>query len=175
MSMPKRSPRASRRPPLRAPRTVPPPSICAWPSGSARRSKIRSGGAGTSRCTVMTSLMAATLTAGSAPDGGGPLQRTVEVGDEVAHVLEADRHPDRAVGDAHRGTRLGFEPAVSGRGGVRRQRLGVAEVVRDVDQGQGVHQRERRWLATVDLEGDDGASPAVHLAQRQLVLWVALE
>src|SRR6478609_7484305 len=101
MSMPKRSPRASRRPPLRAARTVPPPSISACPAGSASRSKIGSGGPGTTRCTEMTSLMAATLTAGSAPGGGGLLQRVVEVRDEVAHVLEADRHPDSPVGDAH--------------------------------------------------------------------------
>src|SRR6478735_7614995 len=112
MSMPNRSPRASRRPPLRAPLTVPPPSISAWPAGSASRSKIGSGAAGTRRCTEMTSLMAVTLTAGSAPDCGGLIQCVVEVGHEVAHVLQADRHPDRAVGDAHGGPRLGREPAV---------------------------------------------------------------
>src|SRR5690349_7308242 len=112
MSMPKRSPRASRRPPLRAPVTVPPPSIAACPAGSASRSKIGSGGAGTSRCTEMTSLMAATLTAGSAGGGGGPLDRVVEVGQQVAHVLQAHRDADRAVGDPHCRTGLGLEPTV---------------------------------------------------------------
>ena len=80
-----------------------------------------------------------------------------EVVDEVADVLEADRDAQHAVGDADRGARLGRQPAVRRRRRVGDERLRVAEVVGDVDDLQRVHQRERLVLASVELEGDDGA------------------
>ena len=57
---------------------------------------------------------------------------------------------------------------------VRDERLRVAEVVRDVDDLEGVHQRERLVLATVELERDDRPA-AEHLALGEVVLRVRLQ
>ena len=91
----------------------------------------------------------------------GRPQPSLQVLDEVADVLEADRDPDRAVGDA-RPRRV--PPASSRRcvvvAGWVISDLASPRLLRDVDDRQGVHQRERLVLATVDLEGHDRAAAA---------------
>ena len=58
---------------------------------------------------------------------------------------------------------------MSRRGRVRREGLGIAEVVRDVNELEGIHHREGLGLAAVDLDGEDSPAPS-HLSAGQIVL-----
>ncbi len=49
---------------------------------------------------------------------------------------------------------VGREPLMRGRGGMRDQALGVAEIVADLDDAQRVLEAERFRLAAGDLERD---------------------
>ena len=71
--------------------------------------------------------------------------------------------------DPGRGQARVVELGVRGGGRVGDQRLGIAEVVGDVDDLQLVEHLERPVLAAVELEGDDGAA-AAHLPLGQVML-----
>src|SRR5699024_7620133 len=74
-------------------------------------------------------------------------QTATQVLDEVSGELEPHRQSDHVVADAHRGARLRLHGRVGRRRGMGHQRLGVAQVVGDVDDLQRVEQGEALLLA----------------------------
>ena len=110
---------------------------------------------------------------GRGKHAGRLAQRTVQIGDDVLDTLQAYRDPHHAVAQTDGGPALRTHRAVGGGGRVGDQRLGIAEVVGDVDQGQLVENLEGPLFAAalrcLKLEGDDGAT-AGHLPDGQVIL-----
>ena len=70
-------------------------------------------------------------------------ERLVEILDEIVGILEADIKAQHALADAHLLARLGTHVGVGGAGWMAGERLGIADVVRDVDQLQPALARRR--------------------------------
>jgi len=99
--------------------------------------------------------------------GRGPLtQRPVQVGEQILGAFQSDRDADHGVAQADSGPSFGAHRTVRGGRRVGDQRLGVAEVVGDVDDTQLVEYLEGALftltLRRLELEGHDGAA-AGHL------------
>src|SRR6185312_2013214 len=82
------------------------------------------------------------------------LQRSVEILDYVIRMFESRGEADEAFADAEFGARLRREPLMRGRGGVRDQALGVAEIVGDPRELEPVETAEGARLAALHLETD---------------------
>ena len=92
-------------------------------------------------------------------DGG---EGRVEIGGEVLEGFEAHRKAQQAIANVELGARLRTDAVMRRGGRVRDQRLGVTEIVGNLDQAEGVLQREGAGLAALHLEGDH-LSAAGHL------------
>ncbi len=90
-----------------------------------------------------------------------PAQRLGEVGQEVLDVLESDRQPQHILGDADRQAFGWSDLGVGGAGRVGHERLGVAQIVGDLDQLQPVEHRERLGPVAADPKGDQRAAAAI--------------
>src|ERR1700751_4720555 len=77
-------------------------------------------------------------------------------------MFEADREPYQSVGDPDLGPLRWGGPLMRRRRRMRDQALGVAEIVADADELERVLETERRLLAALDLERDQGRA-AAHL------------
>ena len=95
--------------------------------------------------------------------GGSALRRgqgPVQVFLYVFGVLQSHRQAHLAVGDAHAGAFFRLQALVRRGGGMGDQALGVAQVVGNVDQLQGVEEAEGALAPAFDVEGDQGAAVA---------------
>ena len=105
-------------------------------------------------CAVMTPAhRCAAARAGERMAVGG-FDRLVEIGDDVADVLDAHREPHHFRRHAGGGLLLRRQLLVRGRGGVDHQRLGVADVRQQAEQLQRVDELLARLVAALDAERD---------------------
>src|SRR3546814_8880477 len=88
--------------------------------------------------------------------------------DQVADILEPDIEPQHAFADAHVVADVLADAGVRRRCGVRHPRARVADIVRDIDQREGVEQ-PMCLRATLDLEREDGRSEE-HTSELQSLL-----
>src|SRR5947209_10189796 len=77
-------------------------------------------------------------------------KRLLEIGDDVAYVLDADRKPDHLGRNAGLALLFGGHLAVRGRSGVTRKRLRVADIDEPLDQLQRVVKRTARGKSALD-------------------------
>ena len=80
------------------------------------------------------------------------IQSHQQILDQIVWVLEAGREADQSIADAEFGALRGRQPLMRGRSWVRDQALGVAEIVGDADELQGIEEAEGALLAALDLE-----------------------
>src|SRR5881397_1019419 len=114
-----------------------------------------------------------------APVGAGELdlrQRSVEVGDDVVSVLDADRETQRALVDAEARTLLRRHAPVRGDRGVEHLAEEIAERGRRRRELQRVDESEGGRLRRVfEIERDDPPEEAAELPLGELVLRVVRE
>ena len=99
-------------------------------------------------------------------------ERAVEVGGDVAWMLEADREADHVVAQADGGQLLGAELDVGGRGRVDDQGLGVADIGQMRGHAAALDEPGTRGSAALDSEADDGAGALGQEAGSQGVVGV---
>ncbi len=92
-------------------------------------------------------------------------QCVVEVGDQIVDGFEANRQSNEVIGHARRELLLHGKLGVRGAGGVNRQRLGVADVGKVLEQLEAVDKRTSSRTSTLDAEADQTA-----LSLRQIFL-----
>ena len=90
-----------------------------------------------------------------------PLQRLVEVLDQIVGMFEPGGEADEAFADAELGTRFQREALMRGGGGMRDEALGVAQIVADDHKLERVLEAERRGLAALDLEATSVDPPRI--------------
>src|SRR5580700_11975151 len=84
------------------------------------------------------------------------VHRGEHVLDDIVGMFEADGDAYQAIANAKFGPLCWREPLVCGRCRVRDKTFGVAQIVADPHQLQGVLKTERGFLAALYLEGDEG-------------------
>src|SRR5437879_8287623 len=81
-----------------------------------------------------------------------PLQRRMQVLDQIVGMLEAGREANETFADAELGARFRREPLMRCGGGMGDKALGVAEIVRDPRNLQPIEKTERAGLAALRSE-----------------------
>lgn len=102
--------------------------------------------------------------AGEGPPGQkaqrGSTQRLIQIGDQVANILQTDRKSNEVRRDPGRQLLVGRELLVGRAGGVDHQRLGVADVGQEREDLQPVDEGNRRIVSALDSEANEGAKEA---------------
>src|SRR5450432_2341794 len=92
-------------------------------------------------------------------------QRTFEVFDQVAYVLESDREADQGVADPHLPPHLGLDRGVGHRRRMTEEALHAAEAFGERPQSEALREVAGIVECAVDLERDDGPG-SCHLPAR---------
>src|SRR5215467_6939732 len=80
------------------------------------------------------------------------IQRPYQVLDQVVGMLEAGRKPDQSIVDSKLRAVLRREPLMRCGGWMRDQTFGVAKVVGDADQLEGIEKTKGAFLSAPDLK-----------------------
>src|SRR6185437_1704245 len=100
----------------------------------------------------------------AASTGSALLQCLVDVAEQVGCVFQPDREPDRTVIDP-RGEAVGPRHLrVRRRGRVHRQRAGIADIDRVIDQPQCADETRARGIAALQFELQHAAAMAAEVA-----------
>src|SRR5207244_5921535 len=102
------------------------------------------------------------------------VERALEIAAQVALVLDADRQPDEAVGDAERGAPIGRDARVRHDRGVLDQRLDAAERLGEREDLAGAEEAARLVEPAAQDEADHAAE-ARRLRSRERMLRVRLQ
>ena len=105
----------------------------------------------------------------------GCLNGLVEIGDDVANVLDADRQADEFGRDAGCGLLLYGELLVGGGGRMNDEGLGVADVGNERKKFEGVDELLARFVTTLDAEGDERALAVGQVFLRARVVGAGVE
>src|ERR1700726_172313 len=100
------------------------------------------------------------------PPTSRPLQRLLQILDQIVAMFEAGGEPDKSFADAEFGARIRRQPLVRGGGRMGDEALGVAEIVGNPRDFERIETPERTRLAALDLESDQRRSGA-HLLFHQ--------
>ena len=101
------------------------------------------------------------------------MQRLVDIGNNILHILDADRKPDEIGGDAG-GNLLLLAQLLVGRGSrMNDQRFGIADIGQMRKQLHVVDELLARLDSPLDAETDDCACPFRQIFLRPVIVWMA--